>query len=156
MARWTFAGSLGVVGGTLIVSASAALGIRTGADIVLFSTREYGENEIVADHVSRGGIAAPSAKPASPPPAPPVAPHMAQSQAAAFVSKWTGSVISPESVIVTSNPPRDFTGGTIVIHFSEDDSRYGSPSTVGLVAFRARRLTPIEPEGAYPCAILQQ
>jgi len=31
---------------------------RTGADIVLFSTREYGENELVADHVSRGGIAA--------------------------------------------------------------------------------------------------
>jgi cyanophycin synthetase len=31
---------------------------RTGADIVLFSAREFGENEDVADHVSRGGIAA--------------------------------------------------------------------------------------------------
>jgi cyanophycin synthetase len=31
---------------------------RTGADIVLFSARELGENELVADHVSRGGIAA--------------------------------------------------------------------------------------------------
>src|SRR5689334_14019751 len=31
---------------------------RTGADIVLFSTREYGDNELVADHISRGGIAA--------------------------------------------------------------------------------------------------
>jgi hypothetical protein len=55
-----------------------------------------------------------------------------QSQAAAFVSKWTGSTISPGAVIVTSNPPRDFTGGTIVIHFSEDNSRYGnSTSTIG-------------------------
>src|SRR5206468_317959 len=31
---------------------------RTGADIVLFSAREYGDNELLADHVSRGGIAA--------------------------------------------------------------------------------------------------
>jgi cyanophycin synthetase len=31
---------------------------RTGADIVLFSAREFGENELVDDHVSRGGIAA--------------------------------------------------------------------------------------------------
>lgn len=55
-----------------------------------------------------------------------------QSQAAAFVSKWSGSTISPESVIVTSNPPRDFTAGTIVIHFSENSSRYGnSSSTIG-------------------------
>jgi cyanophycin synthetase len=30
---------------------------RTGADIVLFSASEYGENEVVPDHVSRGGIA---------------------------------------------------------------------------------------------------
>jgi cyanophycin synthetase len=30
---------------------------RTGADIVLFSAREFGENELVADHISRGGIA---------------------------------------------------------------------------------------------------
>ena len=30
---------------------------RTGADIVLFSTKEYGENDLVTDHVSRGGIA---------------------------------------------------------------------------------------------------
>jgi hypothetical protein len=52
-----------------------------------------------------------------------------QSQAAAFVSKWTGSTISPQSVIVTSNPPRDFTGGTIVIHFSENSSDYGNSST---------------------------
>src|SRR5690349_16957844 len=31
---------------------------RTGADIVLFSAGELGENELVADHISRGGIAA--------------------------------------------------------------------------------------------------
>jgi cyanophycin synthetase len=31
---------------------------RSGADIVLFSSRELGENELVEDHVSRGGIAA--------------------------------------------------------------------------------------------------
>jgi cyanophycin synthetase len=31
---------------------------RSGADIVLFSTREYGENELVTTHVERGGIAA--------------------------------------------------------------------------------------------------
>lgn len=31
---------------------------RTGGDIVLFSAREYGENEILAQHVARGGIAA--------------------------------------------------------------------------------------------------
>jgi cyanophycin synthetase len=31
---------------------------RTGGDIVLFATREYGENEIVEQHVVRGGIAA--------------------------------------------------------------------------------------------------
>jgi cyanophycin synthetase len=30
---------------------------RTGADIVLFSAREFGENELVAEHLSRGGIA---------------------------------------------------------------------------------------------------
>ncbi len=30
---------------------------RTGADIVLFSAREYGENQLVDDHVARGGIA---------------------------------------------------------------------------------------------------
>ena len=32
--------------------------LRTGGDLVLFSTREFGENEIVVAHVSRGGIAA--------------------------------------------------------------------------------------------------
>ncbi|MGH7566255.1 MAG: BACON domain-containing protein [Gemmatimonadota bacterium] len=55
-----------------------------------------------------------------------------QSQAAAFVSKWTGSTISPAGVIVTSNPPNDFTGGTIVIHFSDENSDYGNnTSTIG-------------------------
>ncbi|HYO45504.1 MAG TPA: hypothetical protein VEY33_02300 [Gemmatimonadota bacterium] len=55
-----------------------------------------------------------------------------QVQAAEFVSKWTGTTISPAAVIVTSNPPRDFSVGTIVIHFSEDASRYGnSSSTIG-------------------------
>ena len=49
-------------------------------------------------------------------------------QAAEFISKWTGATIQPSAVIVTSNPPRDFTAGTIVIHFSEDDSRYGNNS----------------------------
>lgn len=52
-----------------------------------------------------------------------------QSQAAAFVSKWSGATISPADVIVTSNPPRDYTAGTIVIHFSEENSRYGNSST---------------------------
>jgi cyanophycin synthetase len=31
---------------------------RSAADIVLFSAREFGENELVEDHVARGGIAA--------------------------------------------------------------------------------------------------
>jgi cyanophycin synthetase len=31
---------------------------RTGADIVLFSAREFGDNELVTDHIARGGIAA--------------------------------------------------------------------------------------------------
>ena len=49
-------------------------------------------------------------------------------QAAEYISKWTGATIKPAAVIVTSSPPRDFTAGTIVIHFSEDDSRYGNNS----------------------------
>jgi hypothetical protein len=55
-----------------------------------------------------------------------------QSDAAGFVSDWTGGVVDAGSVTVGSSPPADGTPGTIVIHFSEDDSRYGSPSTVGL------------------------
>ncbi|HET9332186.1 MAG TPA: hypothetical protein VFQ21_01240, partial [Gemmatimonadota bacterium] len=55
-----------------------------------------------------------------------------QSQAASFVSDWTGGNVSASSVTVGSSPPPDGTPGTIVIHFSEDDARYGSPSTVGL------------------------
>jgi hypothetical protein len=51
-----------------------------------------------------------------------------QNQAAAFVSKWSGTAMSSAQVVVTSNPPRDFTGGTIVIHFSESDSDYGNTS----------------------------
>jgi cyanophycin synthetase len=31
---------------------------RTGGDIVLFSAKEFGENEVVSEHVARGGIAA--------------------------------------------------------------------------------------------------
>ena len=31
---------------------------RTGADIVLFSAREFGENTLVTEHIARGGIAA--------------------------------------------------------------------------------------------------
>jgi hypothetical protein len=55
-----------------------------------------------------------------------------QNQAAAFVSKWSGTTMSPAQVVVTSNPPRDYTGGTIVIHFSENDSDYGNSSqTIG-------------------------
>ena len=49
-------------------------------------------------------------------------------QAAEFISKWTGAKIQPAAVIVTSSPPRDFSPATIVIHFSEDDSRYGNNS----------------------------
>jgi hypothetical protein len=51
-----------------------------------------------------------------------------KTQAADFIYKWTGATIRPASVIVTSSPPSDFTPGTIVIHFSEDDSRYGNDS----------------------------
>ncbi|HET6618215.1 MAG TPA: hypothetical protein VFH69_10440 [Gemmatimonadota bacterium] len=55
-----------------------------------------------------------------------------QAQAAAFVSKWSGSTIDPAAVIVTSSPPQDFSAGTIVIHFSESNSDYGnSSSTIG-------------------------
>lgn len=50
-------------------------------------------------------------------------------QAAEFVSKWTGAAINPAAVIVTSNPPSDFSPGTIVIHFSENSSDYGGSST---------------------------
>ncbi|MGH7566253.1 MAG: BACON domain-containing protein [Gemmatimonadota bacterium] len=52
-----------------------------------------------------------------------------QVQAAEFVSKWTGAAIKPAAVIVTSNPPSDFSLGTIVIHFSENSSSYGGSST---------------------------
>jgi hypothetical protein len=55
-----------------------------------------------------------------------------QNNAAGFVSAWTGSMVGAASVTVGSTPPPDGTPGVIVIHFSEDDSRYGSPSTVGL------------------------
>lgn len=55
-----------------------------------------------------------------------------QGDAAAFVSEWTGGMVDTGSVTVGSSPPPDGTPGTIVIHFSEDDSRYGAPSTVGL------------------------
>lgn len=51
-----------------------------------------------------------------------------QAQAAAFVTEWTGSTLRPRDVIVTSRPPQDFSAGTIVIHFSENDSRYGNNS----------------------------
>lgn len=49
-------------------------------------------------------------------------------QAADFVSKWSGTVVRPAAVIVTSNPPNDFSPGTIVIHFSENSSDYGGSS----------------------------
>jgi hypothetical protein len=55
-----------------------------------------------------------------------------QSAAAALVSEWTGGHVDPGSVSVGSSPPPDGTQGTIVIHLSEEDSRYGSPTTVGL------------------------
>ena len=55
-----------------------------------------------------------------------------QSQAASFVSDWTGRTVSAGSVEVGSSPPPDGTPGMIVIHFSEDASIYGAPTTVGL------------------------
>lgn len=55
-----------------------------------------------------------------------------QSQAAAFISEWTGGTVSAGSVQVGSSPPPDGLSGTIVIHFSEDASVYGASSTVGL------------------------
>jgi hypothetical protein len=55
----------------------------------------------------------------------------ARVQAAEFVSKWSGTTISPRDVIVTSSPPNDFSDGTIVIHFSESDSRYSSSGSIG-------------------------
>lgn len=54
-----------------------------------------------------------------------------QTQVAEFVSKWTGKTISPADVIVTSRPPKDYTSGTIVIHFSEESSDYGNTSSIG-------------------------
>jgi hypothetical protein len=50
-------------------------------------------------------------------------------QAAEFVSKWSGAMIQPASVIVTSSPPADFTSGTVVIHISDNSSDYGGSST---------------------------
>ncbi|CAN5899110.1 hypothetical protein BH20GEM1_BH20GEM1_16280 [soil metagenome] len=55
-----------------------------------------------------------------------------ENSAAGFVSAWTAGMVGAGSVTVGSSPPPDGTPGVIVIHFSEDDSRYGSPSTVGL------------------------
>ena len=55
-----------------------------------------------------------------------------KAQVPAFVSQWSGSQMSPAAVIVTSNPPNDFTAGTIVIHFSENSADYGgSSNTIG-------------------------
>jgi hypothetical protein len=54
--------------------------------------------------------------------------------AASFVSSWSNSAINAASVTVTSSPPPDGTPGTIVIHFNEDPSRYGSAQTVGLAS----------------------
>jgi hypothetical protein len=55
-----------------------------------------------------------------------------RTQAAGFISSWTGGTVRAADVIVTSNPPRDYTPGTIVIHFSESSSDYGnSSSTIG-------------------------
>jgi hypothetical protein len=50
-------------------------------------------------------------------------------QAAEFISKWSGAVIQPSSVIVTSSPPADLTTGTIVIHISDNSSDFGGSST---------------------------
>jgi hypothetical protein len=70
-------------------------------------------------------------------------------QAAEFVSKWTDTTISPASVIVTSTPPKDYSAGTIVIHFSEDPSRYGgSSSTIGYA-----RLTWLSDRSIYGSAV---
>lgn len=57
-------------------------------------------------------------------------------QAAEFVSKWTGTTISPADVIVTSRPPKDYTSGTIVIHFSEESSDYGNTASIGYARLR--------------------
>jgi hypothetical protein len=52
-----------------------------------------------------------------------------QTQAAEFISKWSGTKVKPAAVIVTSNPPNDFSAGTVVIHISDNDSDYGGSST---------------------------
>jgi hypothetical protein len=49
-------------------------------------------------------------------------------QAADFISKWSGAVIKPSAVIVTSNPPADYTPGTIVIHISDNSADYANNS----------------------------
>ena len=54
-----------------------------------------------------------------------------RSDAAAFVSDWTGGMVNPGSVTVGDSPPPEGSPGTIVIHFSESDQRYSGPSTVG-------------------------
>jgi hypothetical protein len=53
-----------------------------------------------------------------------------QGYAAAFFSQWTGHQLSAASVRVGTSPPADLTPGTIVIHFSENSSRYGGSSSV--------------------------
>lgn len=55
-----------------------------------------------------------------------------QVQAAAFVTEWSGQTIHPSSVVVTSRPPQDNTGGTIVIHFSESASDYNNGDYIGM------------------------
>jgi predicted small secreted protein len=52
-----------------------------------------------------------------------------QTQAAEFISKWSGTKVKPAAVIVTSNPPNDFSAGTVVIHISDNSSDYGGSST---------------------------
>jgi predicted Zn-dependent protease len=50
-------------------------------------------------------------------------------QAAEFISKWSGTKVKADAVIVTSSPPSDFSPGTVVIHISDNDSDYGGFSS---------------------------
>jgi hypothetical protein len=54
-----------------------------------------------------------------------------KAQVPAFIASWTGNQMAPAALIVTSNPPSDFTDGTIVIHFSENAADYEGTASIG-------------------------
>lgn len=59
-----------------------------------------------------------------------------KAQVPAFLADWTAEEISAASITVTSSPPSDFTDGTIVIHFSENDADYNNTASIGYARLR--------------------